>query len=159
MLYWKIERNPERLPDISGLGAMDMTDKELKKLSRAELVEMLLLLTRENEALSQQLEETRAQLESRNLMIENSGSLAEASLQLNQVFEAAQAACEQYMENIQYRSVNQREICDKMEQETQEKCQRMLEKAKKDADEYWEFVRTRVKGLYADPDVQANENS
>lgn len=125
-----------------------MTDKELKKLSRMELVEMLLILTRENEQLTQQLEQTRQQLESRTLLVENAGSLADASLQLNHVFEAAQAACEQYVENIQYRSQNQREICDRMEQETQEKCARMVEKAKQDADAYWNYVRNKVRGLY-----------
>jgi hypothetical protein len=136
-----------------------MTDKELRKLSRMELVEILLMMTRENEQLTLELEETKAQLEDRKLQIENAGSLAEASLQLNQVFEAAQAACEQYLENVQYRSANQREICDRMEQETQDKCRQMLEKAKREADDYWDFVRARVKGLYGDPDFQSQNSA
>ena len=33
-------------------------------------------------------------------MIENSGSIAEAALKLSGIFEAAQAAADQYLENI-----------------------------------------------------------
>lgn len=80
-----------------------MTDKELKKLSRTDLVEMLLEVTRENEQLRWELTETREKLESKMIAIENAGSLAEAALQLNGVFEAAQSACAQYAQNLQQR--------------------------------------------------------
>ena len=80
-----------------------MTDKELKKLSRTDLVEMLLEVTRENEQLRWELTETREKLESKTIAIENAGSLAEAALQLNGVFEAAQSACAQYAQNLQQR--------------------------------------------------------
>ncbi len=80
-----------------------MTDKELKKLSRTDLVEMLLEVTRENEQLRQELTKTREKLESKTIAIENAGSLAEAALQLNGVFEAAQSACAQYAQNLQQR--------------------------------------------------------
>lgn len=77
-----------------------MTDRELKKLSRADLLELLLAESRENEQLRAQLAEANARLASRQIEIENAGSIAEAALQLNGVFQAAQAAAEQYLENI-----------------------------------------------------------
>lgn len=77
-----------------------MTDKELRKLGRADLLEMLLELTRQNEALRGELEAARAEKEKREIQISQAGSIAEAALQLNGVFEAAQAAAEQYLENI-----------------------------------------------------------
>lgn len=80
-----------------------MTLKELRKLSRRDLLEMLLSLSKENEQLREQLQEARTQLESRKIEIENAGSLAEAALRLNGVFEAAQAACAQYEENLRLR--------------------------------------------------------
>lgn len=123
-----------------------MTERELRKLGRAELIEMLLDLTRENEQLRNDLDEARQQLDSRAIMFENAGSLAEAVLHVNGVFEATQAACDQYAQNIQ----QQNACLEKMEQETREKCERMLQKAKQDADEYWEFVREKVRNLYSE---------
>lgn len=77
-----------------------MTDVELRKLKRTELLEMLIAASRENETLRTQVEELNRKLEDRNIAVSNLGSIAEASLQLNGVFEAAQAAAEQYLENV-----------------------------------------------------------
>ena len=72
----------------------------LKKLSRQELLEMLIESERHVEQLEKELEETRKQLEDRKIQIENAGSIAEAALKLNGIFEAAQAAADQYLENL-----------------------------------------------------------
>ena len=80
-----------------------MTPKELRKLSRRELLEMLIVQTRKVETLEKQLAEANRQLNDKKIVIENSGSLADAVLQLNGVFEAAQKAAEQYLENIRMR--------------------------------------------------------
>ncbi|MBO4938814.1 MAG: hypothetical protein J6C98_07440 [Oscillospiraceae bacterium] len=125
-----------------------MTEKELRRLSRGDLLEMLLNLTRENDRLREDLAQTREQLQSRMIAVENAGSLAEAALQLNDVFGVAQAACEQYSQNLQYRTEHQQEICDEMVRDAEEKCARMLEDAKREADAYWEFVREKVRELY-----------
>lgn len=73
-----------------------MTDKELRRLSRRDLMEILYEQGKEIETLRAELAAREAELEDRRIMIENSGSIAEAALKLNGVFEAAQAACEQY---------------------------------------------------------------
>ena len=77
-----------------------MTDKELKKLKRIELLEMLIEQSKENEELKRQLEEANKKLESREIMLKQSGSIAEAALKLNGVFEAAEKAAKQYLENV-----------------------------------------------------------
>lgn len=115
---------------------MDMTELELKHLRRADLVEILLDLSKENEILRAQLERARTQLADRTIAVENAGSLAEAALRLNGVFEAAQAACDQYTQNLRQRMAEQDEICRRMEQEAQKKCDQMLEEAKAQADAY-----------------------
>ncbi len=76
-----------------------MTDKELKKLSRYELLEMLLEQSKEVQRLKE-LEKANALLEERQILIHNAGSIAQAALKLNGVFEAAQKAADQYLENI-----------------------------------------------------------
>ena len=77
-----------------------MTDRELKKLSRAELLELLLESNRENERLRRQLEKAKDLLANKAIKIDNAGSIAEASLALSGVFEAAQKAADQYLENV-----------------------------------------------------------
>ena len=47
-----------------------MTDKELRRLSRTDLLEMLLEQSKEVERLQQKLEEDRQQLEERRIMTE-----------------------------------------------------------------------------------------
>ncbi len=78
-----------------------MTEKELRRLSRAELLEMLLAQTEENRQLKRELKEARDALSNRQIAIEESGTMAEAALKLNGVFEAADRAVQQYLENIE----------------------------------------------------------
>lgn len=84
-----------------------MKEKDLRRLSRADLLEMLIDQSEKMEALRQRLETAEAELKKREIIIGSAGSIAEASLRLNGVFEAAQAACEQYIENV--RLLNQRQ--------------------------------------------------
>lgn len=77
-----------------------MTEKELRRLSRRELLEMLITRTIENERLTEELQQARKELSDRELIQDRAGSMAEAALQLNGVFEAADRAARQYLENI-----------------------------------------------------------
>ena len=77
-----------------------MTEKEFKKLSRKQLLELLLRQTERVEALEQELNESRQKLEDRRITEMEAGSIAEAALKLNGIFEAAEAAAAQYVENI-----------------------------------------------------------
>lgn len=109
-----------------------MTDKELHKLGRRELLQMLLVQAKEAERLAGLLSETEEQLHQledtyerlrdrldkkdlqirnlrevleaerhkREIELQEAGSIAEAALRLNGVFEAAQKAADQYLESV-----------------------------------------------------------
>lgn len=77
-----------------------MTEKELRRLSRRELLEMLITRTIENERLTEELQQARKELSDRKLIQDRVGSMAEAALQLNGVFEAADRAAREYLGNI-----------------------------------------------------------
>jgi hypothetical protein len=81
-----------------------MTDKELKRLRRAELLEMLLEQTKRVEELEAELEKKNRELEDKRVSISEAGNIAEAALKLNGVFEAAQRAADQYLENVKRNS-------------------------------------------------------
>lgn len=118
-----------------------MKQKDLKHLRRADLLELLLELSKENDKLHKENTELKQQLKDRRIAIENSGSLAEAALQLNGVFEAAQSACEQYIQNIHARSENMEQYCRQLEQQTQEKCEDMIAKAREESRRYLEQAK------------------
>ena len=111
-----------------------MTDKELKRLSRGELLEMLIQQSKELELLRKQLDAAESALQNREIAITNAGSIAEAALQLNGVFTAAQDACQQYMENICHLSQNQERICAQRDAESQAEAKRIVEEARKESE-------------------------
>lgn len=113
-----------------------MNQKELRRLTRIDLLEMMLELSKENEALRKQLEDANRKLEDRRIVVEEAGSLAVAAFQLNGIFDAAQKTCDQYTENMRLRYEQQQQICREMELETQKKCEQMLAKAKEEAEAY-----------------------
>lgn len=80
-----------------------MTDRELKKLSRAGLLEILLAQSKEIERLQNEIDLLNEKLEDKELVMSCSGSIAEASLKINGVFEAAQKAADQYVNSVRYR--------------------------------------------------------
>lgn len=147
-----------------------MTETNLKKLSRGDLLEMLVAQGEELEFLKQKLADTEDKLQQKELAINEAGSIADASLKLNGVFEAAQASCEQYIDNIKLLSERQQQVCEELEQESRAKaetllaettekcetmenemktrCEEMLAKAKAESQAYWDEVSQRLEAFY-----------
>ena len=74
-----------------------MTDKELNRLSRSALIDIIYELQQQNQQLEVSRQQLQQELSKRELILANAGSIAEAALQINGVMEAAQAAAEQYL--------------------------------------------------------------
>ncbi len=94
-----------------------MTEKELKKLSRKQLLELLLKQTERADMLQKDLEEANQKLKEKIIVKQNAGSIAEAALALNSVFEQAQKAAEQYLENIKFQSEKADKLVIELEEE------------------------------------------
>ena len=77
-----------------------MTQKELKKLNRQELLTLMISQRKEIERLNKELAAARSALEDRNLRIDNAGSIAEAAVGITELFEKAQQAADLYLENV-----------------------------------------------------------
>ena len=77
-----------------------MTDREMRRMSRGELLELLVAQMEENQILRTRLEQAQKELDEREIRIEKAGSIAQAALALNHVFESAEAAARQYAENL-----------------------------------------------------------
>lgn len=81
-----------------------MTEKELKKLNRYQLLELLIMQTERGDKLQTALEEAQQQLSAQQVSISNLGSIAEASLQVKGVFDAAQDAADMYIDAAKKRA-------------------------------------------------------
>ncbi len=106
-----------------------MTDKELQKLKRSELLEIMLGLQneldwqkKENQELKTKMQELTTKVESRSIALEKSGSIAQAALEMNGVFTAAQQAADMYLDNIK-----------KMHDDVEKNYEMTLSKAKAEA--------------------------
>lgn len=124
-----------------------MTDKELRHLSRGELLQMMIAQSRELEELRTRLERAETALRRREIAMDRAGSIAEAALQLNGVFDAAEAACQQYAENIRDLSGRQQEVCQRLEQESQARAAALLADAQSRSDELERQTQERCQRL------------
>lgn len=77
-----------------------MEVRQLKKLRKTELFELLLTQSQKIDALSQRVEELERALENKEIRLQEAGSIAEASLTLTRIFEEAQAAADLYLYNV-----------------------------------------------------------
>lgn len=152
-----------------------MVKKNLKKLSRADLIELLLEQSYRVEELEKQLQLANDQLNDRTLQITEAGSIAQASLQVNNVFEAAQKAAVQYLDNIRTLSSKQEELCAKREAAsiaavkqlllyTYEKCRAMesdtktrCEEMVTDAERQVEQIREQAHKRYVEHVLSSND--
>ena len=102
-----------RLPGTSrkqGKGGTTVTEKELRKLNRAELLEMLIAQSKKLSRVEDELSAAQKELERRKIAITTSGSLAEAALKLNGIFEAADQAAAQYLDSLREQESNAEHI-------------------------------------------------
>ena len=104
-----------------------MTEKELRKLNRYQLLEMLIMQTERAGKLQEKLEAAESQLNDTEIRLTVLGSIAEASLQLSGVFEAAQTAADRYLEAAKKRA-------DQIEEDARQKAARIIADAQEKAD-------------------------
>ena len=117
-----------------------MTNKELRKLKRSELIELMLMQSRELDEQRTQRKELEKQLESRNLEIAEAGSIAEAAMQINHVFAAAQSAADQYLENVMSLQKTAEEESKEQERRCDDRCKDMVEEAKTQVAQLWKEI-------------------
>ena len=120
--------------------------------------------------LREELEQAKKSLKKREIALNEAGPIAVAALQINGVFEAAQAASQQYIENIRSLSDRQAAICAQrdienrveverklkeaeekcaaMEYASKRKCEAMEQEAKQKSEAYWTEVSRRLQSFY-----------
>ena len=101
-----------------------MASKELKKLSRRELVDIIYQMKKNEQLLQDELTSLQKEIQERRIHLSTAGSIAEAAISITNVFSSAQTAADLYLQEI---------AC--MKQETETECAKMIRDAKKQAAE------------------------
>ena len=99
-----------------------MTDKELKRLSRAQLIDIIYQFQLQIDKLTEQNQELGRELADKRLRLSNAGNIADAALEINDCFRSAQNAAEQYLNEIKT-----------IREETEVERQRILSEAQAEA--------------------------
>ena len=99
-----------------------MVEKELKKLTRRELVDIIYQMKKNEQNMQEEISSLQAALEDRRLRLSQAGSIAEAAAVMTDVFSAAQKTADLYLQEIAARKA-----------ETEAECQKMIEQANQTA--------------------------
>ena len=75
-------------------------NNDLRKLKRSDLIDIIYAYQKKTQELENENKALKAKLRDKTIRIQNAGSIADAALALNDVFQAAQAAADQYLQNI-----------------------------------------------------------
>lgn len=131
-----------------------MANKDLKKLNRKELLEILLMQAEEIERLERELETVKRELDNREIVMQKTGSIAEASLQLSGIFSAAEEAARLYVESIEKKAIQAEDSALHSVTESQRKSYAIISQANlysmrkhKEADAYYEEMKRKAKKL------------
>ncbi|MBQ3252195.1 MAG: hypothetical protein IJB02_03015 [Oscillospiraceae bacterium] len=101
-----------------------MFSKELKRLSRRELVDIIYQLKKNEQEKQDQIAALENELQEKRIRISVAGSIAEAAKDITNIFSVAQTTADLYLHEI---------AC--MKEETEQKCAKMLEEARKKVEE------------------------
>ena len=122
-----------------------MTEKELRKLRRDDLLQILINQQKQIDALNEQLQQSKEALANRDIAIQEAGTLAEAALKMNGVFESAQKAAEEYVQQMhkradavvaeaEKRSAEAQSLADNVVRNARAEAERILSQARSEAD-------------------------
>ena len=114
-----------------------MADRELRRMHRAELIEIIYALKQNEDQLKAQNAALTAQLQDRQLRLANAGSIAEAALSLNGVFDAAQAAADQYLQAVRTSAAETQAQKEQILADAERQAKEIVDTAERQAAEHW----------------------
>ncbi len=111
-----------------------MAEKNIRKLRRSELIEIIYQLKKSEQNLQAQVQALQEQLLDKNLKIEKAGSIAEAALLLSDIFSSAQTAADTYVAEIRNRHAGAEAECSKIISEAKKEAEEILRRANRQKD-------------------------
>ena len=109
-----------------------MTDKEFKRLTRAQLIDIIYQLQLQVDELTEQKQSLEKALEDKRLRIDHAGNIADAALEINDCFRSAQNAAEQYLNEIRILHAEAEEERQRLLAEARTEAEQIIQKAKEE---------------------------
>lgn len=106
-----------------------MISKELKRLSRHELVDIIYLMKKNEQQMQEQIDALKAELEDKRMRISEAGSVAEAAASITKLFAAAQETADRYLHEISCMKADAENECSKMIETAKEKARQIYPEA------------------------------
>ena len=110
-----------------------MTDKEFKRLSRSQLIEIIYQFQLKQDELMAENERLANALEDKRLRIAQAGNIAEAALAVNNVMQSAQNAAQQYLDEIRTMYSELDEECHDIRKKAHEEAAVIIARAQQEA--------------------------
>lgn len=134
-----------------------MTDKEFKRLSRAQLIDIIYQLQLQIDELTEQKKLLKKALDDKRIRIKNTGNLAEAALEINDCFRSAQKAAEQYLNEIKEMRAETERQRQKIINSACAEAISIISAAKKSAGEYDSVIENTPEECDKNPSSENNE--
>ena len=136
-----------------------MINKELKHLSRRELVDIIYQLKKNEQGLQEEIESLKNELQDKRIRIATAGSLADAAISVTNMLSAAQTTADIYLREISCMKTETEKECEKKIEDANHKAKEILAEgerrlnflkaAYKNEHEKWQQLRTQNAALEA----------
>ena len=134
-----------------------MISKELKKLNRRELVDIIYQLKKNEEQMQEQIAALEAELQDRRIHLSVAGSIAEAATDITGIFSVAQSTADLYLREVASMKADAQKECEKMIEEAKKKVESIMADGKGQYDalaaryradyKKWQQLRAEIKKL------------
>ena len=134
-----------------------MISKELKRLGRRELVDIIYQLKKNEQEMQEKIEELKNEIQDKRIRLSVAGSIADAAMSVTDVFTTAQMTADLYLREISNMKEDTEKECAKKIEETDKKVKDILSDGEKKFDmlkaayknEYakWQQLKTEISAL------------
>lgn len=139
-----------------------MTQKEMRRLTRKQLLELLLAQTQQVNQLQETVDSLTAQLNECTIAAPAVGTIDDAPMHLSHVFEAAKLAADVHLVKLR----KYEEYCAQLETQARERAQMIIQEAREksakiqdDANTYWEQTKQLVNECLKQVDTLQHKES
>ena len=131
-----------------------MTNKDLKHLTRRELVDIIYQFKKNEQEMQEEIETLKNELQDKRIRISAAGSIADAAVSITNVFSTAQMTADLYLREISYMKEKTEKECAKKIDETEKRVQEVLAEGRQKLDslklaydnefEKWTLLKSQI---------------
>ena len=109
-----------------------MVSKELKKLSRRDLIDIIYQMKKNEQKMQEEIASMKTALEDKRMRLSDAGSIAEAAVSITDVFSTAQSTADLYLQEISALKEETEQVCRQKIDIANRHVTRILTEGKKD---------------------------